>query len=279
MKDITIKANAKINLFLEVTGLLPNGYHSISTVMHTVGLWDDVTVCITDKEGIVISGTSEKMPSDESNIAYRTVKAFFDETGLENPGVAIHIDKNIPMEAGLAGGSTDGAAALMGVNQLFGNPLSTTDLCKLGAKIGADIPFCMTKSSMLAEGIGDIMTPCYPLPNCIMLIVKPKFGVSTKGAYAAIDAIKNREIRENNMPALLEARNLNEIAKGLYNAFELIVPEIQPIKDVMINNGALGALMSGSGSGVFGIFDDMAAAKKARREFLSQGTLCHLREI
>ena len=276
MSEITIRANAKINLFLEVTGKLENGYHTISTVMQSVGLSDFITVRENSSKEIRIISDSEKMPTDSTNIAFRTAKAFFDKGNIQERGIDINIEKNIPMEAGLAGGSADGAAVLLALNQIYDNLFSTHELCEIGALIGADIPFCITKSAMLAEGIGDILSPCYPLPDCNIVIAKCVEGVSTKWAYAEIDKIPNRVIRENNMPLLLESRDLHAICRGMYNCFEQLVPAILPIKDIMYASGCIGCMMSGSGTSVFGIFDNGEKAKKAKNTFTELGISAYI---
>lgn len=260
---LKLNAKAKINLFLEITGVLPNGYHSISTVMHEINLCDRLTLTNTDTKRITLSSDCDAMPLDERNIAHKCAAKFYEEAGIECNGINIHIEKNIPMEAGLAGGSTDGAAVLKALNEIHGSPFTVKELCGIGAKIGADIPFCITAGAVLCEGIGDIMTPVTPLPPCHILVAKGKEGVSTKWAYEQFDKMNGRDIRENNMAALLEKGDLKEICKGMYNCFELLVPSVKEIKDIMSASGCLGTMMSGSGTAVFGIFDNTDKMKKA----------------
>lgn len=260
---ITLKAKAKINLFLEITGRLDNGYHTISTVMQEIDLYDKITVTETATKGISLTSDCDTMPLDERNIAYKCADIFFKTTNIENKGISIHIEKKIPMEAGLAGGSTDGAATLKALNEMYGYPLSTQELCRVGAKVGADIPFCILGGTVLCEGIGDIMTPIFPLPDCHILIAKGKDGVSTKWAYEQFDLMENREIKDNPMTELLKIGDINGICKGMYNCFEILVPSVSEIKDIMNEYGALGSMMSGSGTAVFGIFDDEEKMKAA----------------
>lgn len=260
---LRLEAKAKINLFLEITGRLGNGYHTISTVMQEIGLCDYVTVTETDSGNITLSSDCDTMPLDERNIAYRCAALFFERSGIENKGISIHIEKNIPMEAGLAGGSTDGAAVLKGLNEIYGKPFTVAQLCGIGAKVGADIPFCILGGTVLCEGIGDIMTPISPLPRCHILIAKGKEGVSTKWAYEQFDLMENREIKDNPMTELLEKGDINDICEAMYNCFELLVPSVGEIKDVMNRSGAMGSMMSGSGTAVFGIFDDEEKMKTA----------------
>ncbi|MBE6687241.1 MAG: 4-(cytidine 5'-diphospho)-2-C-methyl-D-erythritol kinase [Ruminococcaceae bacterium] len=266
MKTITLKAKAKINLFLEITGKRENGYHDISTVMHEIDLCDDITLSKNDTGTVTITSNSATMPLDERNIAYKCAAAFFDEINEENTGLNIDIQKHIPMEAGLAGGSTDGAAVLNGLNELYNNILSKEKLCEIGKRVGADLPFCIMGGAMLCEGIGEIMTPCPVLPECVILVAKGKEGVSTKEAYANIDATPSREIKENKMPSLLEKGDLKEICRAMYNCFEYLVPSVEPIKEIMNKYGALNSMMSGSGSAVFGIFEDKQKAENALNE-------------
>ena len=260
---IRLEAKAKINLFLEITGRLDNGYHTISTVMQEIGLCDCVTLSETQNGGITITSDCNTMPLDERNIAYRCAALFFERAGIENEGINIHIEKNIPMEAGLAGGSTDGAAVLKGLNELYGFPFNTEELCAIGAKIGADIPFCILGGTVLCEGIGEIMTPISPLPPCYILIAKGREGVSTKWAYEQFDLMENRPIKQNPMVKLLAEGNMKDVCNGMYNCFELLVPSAKEIKEVMNNCGALGSMMSGSGTAVFGIFDNEEKMKSA----------------
>lgn len=260
---ITLKAKAKINLFLEITGRLGNGYHTISTVMHEIDLCDRVTLSKTDSGRITLTSDCDTMPLDERNIAYRCADIFFSAADIKNDGINIHIEKNIPMEAGLAGGSTDGAAVLKGLNEMYGDPLSTERLCEIGARVGADIPFCVMGGAVLCEGIGDIMTPCNTLPPCHILIAKGKEGVSTKWAYEQFDLMKDRPIKPNPLVSLLKEGDINKICGSMYNCFELLVPSVREIKDIMNECGALGSMMSGSGTAVFGIFDDTEKMRDA----------------
>ena len=260
---LRLEAKAKINLFLEITGRLPNGYHTISTVMQEIGLCDYVTLSETDTGAITITSDCNGMPLDERNIAYRCADLFFEGSGIENKGINIHIEKNIPMEAGLAGGSTDGAAVLRGLNEIYGKPFTVAQLCNIGAKVGADIPFCILGGTVLCEGIGDIMTPISPLPRCYILVAKGKEGVSTKWAYERFDLMEDRPIKPNPMVSLLKKGDIKAVCGGMYNCFELLVPSVREIKDVMNQCGALGSMMSGSGTAVFGIFDDEERMKTA----------------
>ncbi len=260
---IRLEAKAKINLFLEITGRLDNGYHTISTVMQEVGLCDYVTVTETDTGSITLTSNCDTMPLDERNIAYKCAALFFEKAGIEPKGINIHIEKNIPMEAGLAGGSTDGAAVLKALNEIYNKPFSVEELCSIGSKVGADIPFCILGGTVLCEGIGEIMTPISPLPPCYILIAKGQAGVSTKWAYEQFDLMDEREIKDNPMVELLCKGDIKDICNAMYNCFELLVPSAGEIKDIMNASGALGSMMSGSGTAVFGIFDSEEKMKTA----------------
>ena len=250
-------APAKINLSLDVVGKRNDGYHLVKMIMQAVDLYDIITVHNTNDEKICLECTNSAVPCDSSNIAYRAAEEFFKYTNIKNTGVVISIDKRIPMQAGLAGGSTDGAAALVALNKLFNAQLTPHELAEIGAKIGADVPFCIYGGIMYAEGIGTVLTPINPLPPCYFVIVKPPISVSTKEAYALTD--KRSNIGMPSTEILLNAiknGDLNDICKSLHNDFEdvLQLNDVEEIRNIFNTNGALGSCMSGSGSAVFGIF-------------------------
>lgn len=250
-------APAKINLALQITGRRPDGFHTLKTVMQSVSLWDIVTVEKTDGEkGIEISCTDKSIPTDGRNIAFKAAEAFFAKTGVPNAGIKIHIEKHIPSEAGLGGGSADGAAVFAALNRLFGEPLTEEELCRLSAGTGADIPFCIKGGTALCEGIGEILTPIKPLPDCHIVIGKGEKGVSTREAYNAADKLPEAE-KGGFDTAVFEGR-IEEIAGSCFNVFEQVTgnDEIRSIKEAMLACGALCSVMSGSGSAVFGIFTD-----------------------
>ena len=268
MNGISLAARAKINLYLEITSRLPNGYHTIDTVMHRVGLCDTVTV---EKAGteIVLTCSDAALPCDRRNLAYRAADVYRERFGIRD-GVRIGLEKVIPQGAGLAGGSADAATVLCAMQELF-CAASDEQLHEMAASLGADVPFCLTDGAARCTGIGEIMTPCDVLPPCSILILQGKEPVSTPQAYAAMD-LTERSIRtENPMPSLLAAGDLTQICAGLYNAFEAIVPSCAADKETMMAYGALGALMSGSGSSVFGIFQSADTANEAKNRFLRDG--------
>ncbi len=261
---ITVKAPAKINLTLHITGKRPDGYHTLKSVMQSISLCDIVTVGLNGNAGTInISCTDPSIPCDSRNIAFRSAEAFYNAAGIENAGIDIHIEKNIPSEAGLGGGSADGAAVFYALNQLYGAPFTEDKLCSISSAIGADIPFCIKGGTVLCEGIGEIMTPLKPLPDCFIVIGKGNEGISTKEAYAAIDS--NPEATYCDFDTAIFKGSIEKIASHCSNAFEKVSPldEIRRIKGLMLGSGALCSVMSGSGSAVYGIFRDKPTAEEA----------------
>lgn len=267
---ITLKALAKINLGLDVLGRRENGYHDVRMVMQTIYLYDNVTLTKTEETGIHLECNLFYLPVDETNIAYKAAKLLMDEFGIKE-GVRIVLDKHIPVAAGLAGGSSNAAAVLVGMNRLFSLGLSVEDLMKRGVTLGADVPYCVMRGTVLAEGIGEILSPLPPLPKCCVLIAKPGISVSTKTVYEKLDS-QEIEVHPNIDGILegLEEQNIQKIAASMGNVLEAVTigdyPIIEQIKDVMKESGALNAMMSGSGPTVFGIFEDRAKAKVARQK-------------
>lgn len=266
--QITVKSAAKINLTLDITGKRPDGYHDLRSVMQTIDLYEIVTLSQNDSGNITISCDKDGIPCDESNIAVKCVRAFFNAADIIPTGLHIDIIKNIPVQAGLAGGSADGAAVLKGLNELYGYPLSQEVLYKTGASVGADIPFCLMGGTALAEGIGEKLTPLPDIPDCFFVVVKPPVGISTAQAYGAVDRADFKgSPSTDNMLAGLDDVHL--IAARLYNDFEeaLNIPEIKTLtQSLKMYDGCLGACMSGSGSAVFAVFDDENKASLCTQE-------------
>ncbi len=271
-----LTAYAKINLFLSVRGRRPDGYHDIESVMQTVSLGDTVTVDAEAAEGseIALTTTDPALPTGEGNIAYRAARAFLDEVHA-SARVRIHIEKNIPVAGGLAGGSTDGAAVLRGLNGIFGSPMGADELCRVGASIGADVPFCIVGGTAATYGIGEIVEPTAPLPDCIVLIVRPHESVSTAEAYRKIDMLRGRDEKPmGDMLSALGGGRLDGVISSAYNVFEKVMPkdsEVFRVKDALCSCGARLAMMSGSGPSVFGIFGDEASADAAARALSALG--------
>lgn len=261
---LTVLAPAKLNLFLEILGRRSDNYHIISSVMQSVSLFDDVTVWDENDGEIHVSCTDSSLACDESNTAYKAAKIFFDDTGTENPGIGIKIKKRIPMQAGMAGGSSDAAAVLVALNEMFHTDLSTDQLADMGEKIGADVPFCLYGGTMTASGIGTILSPLPDLPECFLVVVKPPVNISTKEAYEKSDILGYDDCEDGEkMAEAICNGSLQGIGKHLYNKFEAVmqISEIKEIKHIMRENDACGAAMTGSGSAVFGLFEDKSSAE------------------
>lgn len=267
---IKLKALAKINLGLDVLGRRENGYHDVRMIMQSIYLYDNVTIEKQEEPGIKLVTNLHYLPIDEKNIAYKAAKMLMDEFQI-SCGVKIVLDKHIPVAAGMAGGSSNAAAVLVGMNRLFGLNLSQQDLMDRGVKLGADVPYCVMRGTVLAEGIGEILTPLDPMPKCYVLIAKPAIGVSTKVVYEKLDSkeIENHPDIDSILDGLKE-QNLAKIAASMGNVLESVTiddyPIIDDIKQVMMEAGALNAMMSGSGPTVFGIFADKKTAKEAQRK-------------
>ena len=273
-QKIKIRSHAKINLSLDVTGVRENGYHDVAMVMQSIGLFDELTAEKNDTGEIRLSFAESDilqntvLSAGPDNLVCKAARKFFEHTGLTDCGVNFVLKKNIPLEAGLAGGSTDAAAALKALNILFETGLCTEDLCKAGAKIGADIPFCVLGGTALAEGIGEILTPLPQAPGCHLLIVKPHKGISTRFAYDNLVLDESTPHPDTaGMINAIKKGDLSQMCEKLSNVLETVsipaLPEIGEIKKKMLDLGALGSLMCGSGSTVFGIFTKKTNAEKA----------------
>ena len=263
--EIKVKAPAKINLTLEVLGKRPDGYHNIATVMQAVDLHDVITLTDNDSGRVTISCNYEGVPCDDSNICAKAAYRFFDYCKMDVRGVHIDIDKRIPAQAGLAGGSTDGAAVIMGLNAMFGTMLKPTEMCAIGERVGADVPFCVEGGTKLCTGIGTIIKklPSFHCPDIV--ICKPSaVSVSTGSAYGKVDALPPHPSYTDEMVKALYSRDMFMISTTLYNDFEvaLQIPEVNEIKRVMLGCKARGAGMSGSGSAVFALFSSSGKAQK-----------------
>ena len=265
---ITLKALAKINLGLDVLGKRENGYHDVRMVMQTIYLYDNVTLTKTEEAGIRLECNLFYLPVDETNIAYKAAKLLVDEFDIKE-GVHIVLDKHIPVAAGLAGGSANAAAVLVGMNRLFSLGLSQQQLMERGVSLGADVPYCVMRGTVLAEGIGEVLTPLPPLPKCYVLIAKPGISVSTKTVYEKLDS--QAIVEHPDIDGILEGldkQDIYKVASSMGNVLETVTigdyPIIEEIKNVMKEEGALNAMMSGSGPTVFGIFDDKSKARQAQ---------------
>lgn len=267
MDYIKIKAYGKINLGIDVLRKREDGYHDVSMIMQTVDLYDSLSIEKSNLKSISLNSNSSFMPTDHNNIVHKATDLFRQHFNITQ-GVNIHIEKNIPVAAGLGGGSADAAASLIALNQLFKTNASQDDLMHLGVQIGADVPFCILKGTALSEGIGEILTPLAPIPSCYILLVNPNISVSTPFVYNNL--VLDHKVVHPNIAAMKEAiaiGSLKSLAKFMGNILETVTinqyPIIKNIKDRMIKEGALVSLMSGSGSTVFSIFEDKTTAKKA----------------
>jgi 4-diphosphocytidyl-2-C-methyl-D-erythritol kinase len=270
VKEINLKAFAKINLGLDVVGVRPDGYHLVKMVMETINLYDRVKIRVSPQSEIRVKSNLGYLPTDGKNIAYQAARLLLDEFGIRQ-GVDIQLDKHIPVAAGLAGGSSNAAAVLKGVNRLFELGLSKEDLMVRGLKLGADVPYCIKGGCAMATGIGEELTPLPSLPKCNILLLKLPFSISTKVIYQELD-----KLEITNPPNIdelikgLEERSLRKVAESLGNVLELVSipkhPKIQMSKEELLKQGAIGSLMSGSGPTVFGLFEDRDRAVFAKKK-------------
>ena len=269
MAVLEVKAYAKLNLSLDVLGKRPDGYHDMRMVMQSVTLTDTLRLETGTGQPLRMESNLGFLPADESNLAAAAALRLCEEAGVDHGGLSIKLDKTIPVCAGMAGGSADAAAVLRGLNKLLGLGLSGTRLEEIGALVGSDVPYCVRGTTALAEGRGEILTDLPPLPSCLVVLCKPAFSVSTPELFRTLDGCRIR--RRPNTAGLIEALGqgeLPEVARRMYNVFEDALPprraqEIDSIKNVMIQHGALGSSMSGTGPTVFGLFDDETRARGA----------------
>ena len=271
--DISLKALAKINLGLDVVRRREDGYHEVRMIMQTIHLYDRLDIKSTKEPGIRIQTHLSFLPVNENNLIYKAAKLLMDEFSITD-GVSVKLDKRIPVAAGMAGGSTDAAAMLIGVNRLFSLGLTKRELMERGVQIGADVPYCIMRGTALAEGIGEALSPLPPMVKCPVLIAKPSISVSTKFVYQNLkldDTTIHPDI--DRLIDDIKAKNLHDIAAHMGNVLETVTipnyPVIDEIKKHMLSNGAVGAMMSGSGPTVFGLFDDEDTAKKAYKAMRS----------
>lgn len=270
MNTIDEKAYAKINISLDVTARRPDGYHDMLMVMQTVSLCDDIRVTLTPEKPSRAECNLRFVPSDSRNLAVRAADVFFAEAGIENMGAHIKMQKHIPVGAGMAGGSSDAAAVLRALDKLCGTALGGERLEQIAAKIGSDVAFCVAGGTQLASGRGEVLSPLPPLPDCTLVICKPDFSVSTPELFRKLDSVKLRcHPDTQGIVELLREGDLPKVARRMYNVFEDVPDrrhnEIAAIKGQMLDAGALGSVMTGTGSAVFGIFADPADAEKCAK--------------
>lgn len=269
MNQIELKALAKINLGLDVLGRRENGYHDVRMVMQSIYLYDEVRIEKAEPEEISVISNLSFLPTGEGNIAYKAAKLLKDEFQIKD-GIKITLNKHIPVAAGLAGGSSNAAAVLFGMNRMFRLGLSQKELMERGVKLGADVPYCIMRGTVLAEGIGEELSVLPAMPKCTVLIAKPPVSVSTKVVYEALDSgniVKHPDI--DGIIEGLQNRDLRQVAASMGNVLEDVTIPMHPVIEVIKNEmkacGALNAMMSGSGPTVFGLFESRAAAREAQR--------------
>ena len=278
MKDrIQLKALAKINLGLDVLRRREDGYHEVKMIMQTIGLHDDLEIRRIKTPEIQVKTNLYYLPTNENNLVYKAAKLLMDEFGIKE-GVAIQLKKRIPVAAGMAGGSTDGAAVLWGMNQMYGLGLSRQELMERGVKLGADVPYCVQRGTALAEGIGERLSVLPSMPKCTILIAKPGISVSTKFVYENLHANDLKPEQHPDVDRMIEAmkeKNLDLLCERMGNVLETVTipayPVIAEIKEHMMACGATGAMMSGSGPTVFGIFHSPVQAKAAMKDLKVNG--------
>ena len=280
MKSIKIKTPAKINLALDVTGKREDGYHTLETIFQTVSLYDIITVTMANNDKIFITSNTNRVPLNEKNIAWKAVEEFCSYTG-KKVGLHIHIEKRIPSQAGLGGGSSDGAAVLFALNRLTNAGLSRYELCKIGIKLGADVPFFFFGGTAYASGIGEKLEPLKPIRKIPLVVAKGAGGISTATAYQAIDSLENpNHPKTNELKQGIETGGtVKQISSLCGNLFEDVtkLSAVSKIRAEMLNQGALCSVMTGSGSAVFGIFDNVATARKCcsvLRKYVSFAVCC-----
>ena len=265
-----IQAFAKLNLTLDILGKREDGYHDLRMVMQSITLADTLTLEENQGEGLRVSANLRFLPTGEKNLAAAAALRFWEALGREPEDLDIRIEKRIPVCAGMAGGSSDAAAVLRALNQRSGKPFSPKELARLGERVGSDVPYCVLGGTALAEGRGEVLTPLPPLPRCWVVACKPDFPISTPELFAQADRVKLRRRPDTaGLVAALEAGDLGGVARRMYNVFEDVLParlytRVAEIKNILIQCGALGANMSGSGPTAFGLFDRLEAAQEAR---------------
>ena len=272
IKHLSLKAYGKINLGLDVLRRREDGYHDVRMIMQTVGIFDRVDLVRKEEPGIEVETNLYYLPTNENNLVYKAAKLLMDEFQVQE-GIQIRLRKFIPVAAGMAGGSSDAAAVLFGVNKMFRLGMSTEQLMERGVRIGADVPYCILRGTALSEGIGEVLTKLPAVPQCQVLVAKPGINVSTKFVYENLHANDLRPEQHPDIDGMIQAikdQDLKKIAGKLGNVLETVTvkeyPVIQEIKDKMLEFGAIGSLMSGSGPTVFGLFTNPKAAQEAYEE-------------
>ncbi len=267
MMTVTVKAYAKLNLSLDVLNRREDGFHNLRMLTQTINLCDDITLTLTEEPIFTAKSNRSYLPSDDRNLAVSAAKLFCKQTGLWQGGVMVHLEKRIPVCAGMGGGSADAAAVLRALHSLLDGKLSVKQLCEMSLPLGSDVPFCIAGGTQLMEGRGEILTPLPPLPDCYIVVCKPLASLSTPKVFSWLDTpkIKHRPDTQGLVTALQQHR-LRDVGCRVYNVLEDVVTprlkELQEIHAALIDGGAIGAAMSGTGSAMFGVFEDEARAMR-----------------
>lgn len=276
MKKVTEKAYAKLNMTLDILRKRPDGYHDLRMVMQTIALHDRVTIERGTGDDVVLTCSDPTLPTGENNLAVQAVRAFMSATGVHHDGIAIHIEKHIPSQAGMAGGSSDGAAALRALWTLYDEPCPQKELERIGQAVGSDVPYCVRGGTVLAEGRGEILTNLPPMISCPVVVCKPDFDISTPALFGRVrvDMILHHPNVEG-MIESIEKQDLSRACTCVENVFETYLPEeqktqIDAIKQELLMAGALCAQMTGSGPTVFGLFPGSESAERAARKLKQQ---------
>ena len=283
---MTEYAYAKLNLSLDVTGRREDGYHDMLMVMQTISVSDRIDLELTPEPGIQASCNFHYVPTDSRNLAVRAAEVYLQAVGAAQQaekGVSIRMEKHIPVGAGMAGGSADAAAVLRGMNRLFGSPLNRRELEELACRVGSDVAFCVAGGTQLAKGRGEVLEDLPPLPPCRIVVCKPGFSISTPELFRKLDSVSLRRHPDTaGMLAALNDADLREIGIRMYNVFEDVpdrrMRQAGEIKSVLLDHGALGAMMTGTGSAVFGVFSDAAAAERCAADLKKEHRFCRVAE-
>lgn len=281
MDKIDVKALAKINIGLDVTGIREDGYHEVKMIMQTVNLFDKITISKVAEPGVSMTTNLKFLTVGDDNLCIKAAKLLIDEFDIKQ-GIQISLEKHIPVAAGMAGGSTDAAAILFGMNKMFKLGLSRKDMMERGVKLGADVPYCVMRGTALAEGIGEVLSPLPPMVKCPVLIAKPGISVSTKQVYEALDSCFDKVVHPDIDGIIEDIKNqdLTAICSKMGNVLEDVTIPVHPIiadiKKCMMDNGAVGAMMSGSGPTVFGFFNDNKTARAAKEALTKSGMVKQL---
>ena len=276
-------AYAKLNLTLDVLAKRDDGYHDMMMVMQTVSVCDSIQLSRSEESGIRTSCNFYYIPTDGRNLAARAARIFLEHIGEPEQGIEIRLKKDIPVGAGMAGGSADAAAVLRGMNSLYGRPLNRGQLEELAGEVGSDVAFCVAGGTVLASGRGEILEDLEPMPDCSIVICKPSFSISTPELFRKLDQMNMRHHPDTEgMLAAIRDGSLNEMGKRMYNVFEEVddrrLRSVGEIKSVLLDFGALGSMMTGTGSAVFGIYTDREAAEKCAAKLRRDYSFCRVAE-